>query len=57
MQKNIEKYHSSFDTETFRDNLTKLYAYMNEEGADYKEALKITSEIARGVLEKAQQKI
>ena len=52
----LKKYHSSFDTETFRDNLTKLYAYMNEEGADYKEALKITSEIARGVLEKSTAK-
>lgn len=55
-KKILKKYHSSFDTETFRDNLTKLYAYMNEEGADYKEALKITSEIARGVLEKSTAK-
>lgn len=55
-KKILKKYHSSFDTETFRDNLTKLYAYMNEEGADYKEALKITSEIARGVLEKSTTK-
>lgn len=55
-KKILKKYHSSFDAETFRDNLTKLYAYMNEEGADYKEALKITSEIARGVLEKSTAK-
>lgn len=55
-KKILKKYHSSFDTETFRDNLTKLYAYMNEEGADYKEALKITSEIARCVLEKSTAK-
>ena len=55
-KKILKKYHSSFDAETFLDNLTKLYAYMNEEGADYKEALKITSEIARGVLEKSTAK-
>ena len=55
-KKILKKYHSSFDAETFRDNLTKLYAYMNEEGANYKEALKITSEIARGVLEKSTAK-
>ena len=55
-KKILKKYHSSFDAETFRDNLTKLYAYMNEECADYKEALKITSEIARGVLEKSTAK-
>lgn len=55
-KKILKKYHSSFDAETFRDNLTKLYAYMNEEGADYDAALKITSEIARGVLEKSTTK-
>lgn len=55
-KKILKKYHSSFDAETFRDNLTKLYAYMNEEGADYNAALKITSEIARGVLEKSTTK-
>lgn len=55
-KKILKKYHSSFDAETFKDNLTKLYAYMNEEGADYDAALKITSEIARGVLEKSMTK-
>lgn len=55
-KKILKKYHSSFDAETFKDNLTKLYAYMNEEGADYDAALKITSEIARGVLEKSTTK-
>lgn len=55
-KKILKKYHSSFDAETFKDNLTKLYAYMNEEGADYNAALKITSEIARGVLEKSTTK-
>lgn len=55
-KKILKKYHSSFDAETFKDNLTKLYAYMNEEGADYDVALKITSEIARGVLEKSMTK-
>ena len=55
-KKILKKYHSSFDAETFRDNLTKLYAYMNEEGADYDAAFKITSEIARGVLEKSTTK-
>lgn len=55
-KKILKKYHSLFDAETFKDNLTKLYAYMNEEGADYDAALKITSEIARGVLEKSMTK-
>ncbi len=55
-KKLLRKYHSSFDAETLQENLTKLYAYMNEEGADYSEALKITSEIARGVLEKSATK-
>ncbi|MCI5731199.1 MAG: hypothetical protein MR304_06625 [Eubacterium sp.] len=55
-RKLLKKYHSTFDLETFKDNVTKLYAYMNEENADYEAALKITSEIARGVLEKSTQK-
>ncbi len=55
-RKLLKKYNSTFDLETFKDNVTKLYAYMNEENADYEAALKITSEIARGVLEKSTQK-
>lgn len=55
-KKLLKKYHSSFDLETFKENVTKLYEYMNEDNADYEAALKITSEIARGVLEKSTKK-
>lgn len=55
-KKLLKKYHSSFDLETFKENVTKLYEYMNEDNADYEAALKITSEIARGVLEKSMKK-
>lgn len=55
-KKLLKKYNSSFDLETFKENVTKLYEYMIEDNADYEAALKITSEIARGVLEKSTKK-
>jgi len=50
----LRKYNSKFDKQTLVENITNVYKYLREDGADFEEATKVMSEIAKGVLEKSE---
>lgn len=52
----LKQYSSTYDKDTLVQNITAVYRYLMSEGADYEEALKTMSDIAKGVLEKTEIK-
>ena len=55
-RKILKTYSSDFDLDTLTENISNVYSYLHQEGADFDEALRVMSEIARGVLERTQIK-
>ena len=52
----LKKYSSKFDKDTLIQNITQVYKYLRQDGADFDEALKVMSEIAKGVLQDTELK-
>jgi len=55
-RKILKKYSSEFDLDTLTENITNVYSYLRQDGADFDEAVRVMSEIARGVLERTEIK-
>jgi len=55
-RKILKKYSSDFDLDTLTENISNVYSYLRQDGADFDEAVRVMSEIARGVLERTEIK-
>ena len=52
------QYGSTYNLNTFADNLQKIFAYMQQEGAaDYQDLLRVLTEVAQPVIDEAQNTI
>lgn len=52
----LKQYNSKFDLDTLTENISNVYKYLRQDGADFDEAVKVMSQIAKGVLERSEVK-